>query len=76
MLHLTETWKEALERGKTVGVLFMDFKNAFGSVCHTTLSVKMQASGISGNLLDSPNDYLKNRRKFVKIGDHKSDTKV
>ena len=75
MLHLTETWKEALDRGTTVGVLFIDFKKAFDSVCHTTLSIKMQASGISGNLLDWLNDYLKNRRQFVKIGDHKSDIK-
>ena len=34
----------------------------------------MQASGISGNLLDWLIDYLKNRRQFVEIGDHKSET--
>ena len=34
------------------------------------LSVKIQASGISGT-----NDYLKNRRQFVEIRDYKSDTK-
>ena len=39
------------------------------------LSVKIQASGISGSLLDWLNDYLKNRRQFVEIGDYKSDTK-
>ena len=41
MLRLTETWKEALDRGKTVGVLFIDFKKAFDAVSHATLSVNM-----------------------------------
>ena len=67
--------EKAPDRGKTVGVLFIDFKKAFDSVCHTTLKVKMQAIGISGTLLDWLTDYLKNRRQFVEIGDHKSDTK-
>ena len=58
MLHLTETWKEALDQEKTVGVLFIDFKKAFDSVCHKTLNIKMQACGISGNLLNWLNDYL------------------
>ena len=50
MLHLTETRNEALDQGKTVGVLFIDFEKAFDSVCHKTLNIKMQACGISGNL--------------------------
>ena len=34
MLHLTEKWKQALEENKVVGVLFIDFKKAFDSICH------------------------------------------
>ena len=65
-----------LDGGKQLGVLLIDFKKAIDSVCHTTsVSVKMQASGIGGNLLDWLNDYLKNHRQFVKIGGHTSDTK-
>ena len=61
--------------GKTVGVLFIDFKKAFDSVYRKTLNIKMQACGISGDVLNWLNDYLDNRRQFVEIGEHTSDTK-
>ena len=50
MLHLTEIWEEALDKGKVVGILFIDFQKAFDSVCHQSLRLKMQACGISGTL--------------------------
>ena len=50
MLKLTERWKQDLDNGNVVGVLFIDFKKAFDSVCHKTLALKLQANGINGNL--------------------------
>ena len=32
LLHLTETWKEAINNGYYAGVIFVDFKKAFDSV--------------------------------------------
>ena len=29
LLNLTENWKKALDEGKVIGVLFVDFKKAF-----------------------------------------------
>ena len=50
MLKLTERWKQELVNGNVVGMLFIDFKKAFDSVCHKTLALKLQANGKSGNL--------------------------
>ena len=50
LLLLTETWKQALDLGKVVAVLFVDFRKAFDTVDHTILQQKLQAVGISGNL--------------------------
>ena len=38
MPHLTETWKNALDQEKIIGVLYIDFKKAFDSVCHQILA--------------------------------------
>ena len=32
LLHMTEIWKYALDQGKVVGVLLIDFKKAFDSM--------------------------------------------
>ena len=39
MLKLTERWKQELDNAHVVGVLFIDFKKAFDSVCHNTLAL-------------------------------------
>ena len=67
ILHLTEKWKKALEENKVVGVLFIDFKKAFHSICHKTLELKLQAAGINGLLYDLITIYLTNRKQYVEI---------
>ena len=37
LLHLTDTWKWALDKNLKVGVLFIDFRKTFDSVNHTIL---------------------------------------
>ena len=74
MLHLTETWKNAINQGEIIGVLFIDFKKAFDLVCHQTLALKLQACGISGNLHKLLMSYLQNRKQFVEINGKSSDS--
>ena len=50
MLSMTEKWKHALGNGKVVDVIFVDFQKATDSICHKKLSMKLHASGFSGNL--------------------------
>ena len=39
---MTEQWKEALDNCQYVGILFVDFKKAFGSVNRDILKRKLQ----------------------------------
>ena len=72
LLYLTETWKANIDKGKVVGVIFIDFRKAFDCVDHEILGFKMQGCGISGNLLVWLKDYLDNRKQYVEINDKKS----
>ena len=51
LLHLTDTWKWALDKNFKVGVLFIDFRKAFNSVNHTILLQKLKAVGWMGSYL-------------------------
>ena len=50
LLNLTENWKQALDKGKVIGVLFVDFKKAFNSVNREILKKKLSACGFCGDL--------------------------
>ena len=41
LLNLTENWKQAVDDGKVIGVLFVDFKKAFDSVHRELLNKKL-----------------------------------
>ena len=43
LLHLTETWRNALDKGLKVGVLFIDFRKAFDTVNHTISGLDISA---------------------------------
>ena len=58
-LNMTERWRHAIDNGKSVVVLFIDFQKAFDSVSHPILLRKLGACGISGELLES---YLSSRK--------------
>ena len=52
LLSLTNRWKMELDKGFTVGAIFVDFRKAFDSLSHNILSLMLQAVGICGNLHD------------------------
>ena len=64
MLHLTEAWRQEQDKNRTVGILFIDFKKAFDSICHKTMAFKLQASGMPGNLYNFIVDYLTGRNNM------------
>ena len=51
LLRLTEHWKGHIDKGKTVGVLMIDFRKAFDSIDHGLLLKKMKQIGNGGKLL-------------------------
>ena len=64
LLHLTETWRNALDKDLKVGVLFIDFRKAFDTVNHTILLEKLKAIGVSGDLLSWLDDYMSARKQL------------
>jgi len=76
LLHLTETWKNALDMGLKVGVLFIDFRKAFDTVNHSVLLEKLKAIGISGDLLSWIDDYMSAHKQFVQISGYQCESKT
>ena len=76
LLHLTETWGNALDKGLKVGVLFIDFRKAFDTVNHTILPEKQKAIGVSGDLLSWLDDYMSARKQFVQLSEFQSKHKT
>eukprot|EP00794_Sanderia_malayensis_P000634 gene634-1302_t len=76
LLYLTETWKQHIEEGKVVGVIFVDFRKAFDTVNHIILAYKLKAMGITGDLLNLLQDYLANRNQFVNVKGKHSDITI
>ena len=75
LLHLTESWRSALDRGHKVGVLFIDFRKAFDCVDHTILAEKLKAVGLAGDMWNWINDYLSNRMQGTSVNNSRSDRK-
>ena len=76
LLHLTEIWKNALDRDLKVGVLFIDFRKAFDTVNHTILLEKLKAIGISGDLYSWLDDYMSARKQLVQLSRYHSGPKT
>ena len=76
LLSLTEIWKQELDEVKVVGVLFVDFRNAFDSVDREILKKKLLACRFSGDIYDWLEDYFDNRKQFVNVNGTESDLKT
>ena len=73
LVHLSETWRKAVDQSKVVAVAYIDFrKAAFDCVSHTTLLHKLRHQcGIQGPLLSWLTDYLSDRTQFSVVnGQH------
>ena len=65
ILHMTEKWREEIDSGKVVGVLFIDFRKAFDSVAYEILLKKLSACCKSGDFHSYVQNYLLNRKQLT-----------
>ena len=78
IITLTETISNALDTGKIVCGIFIDFRKVLDVIPHKTLLKKLYSNGIRGNLYDwfeSYNFYLSERSQYVEFQNTQSDTK-
>ena len=67
LIHLTERWREAVERKLFAGILFADFTKAFDTVSHNILLQKLNDLAIRGDIWLWLKNYLTERRQCVRI---------
>ena len=65
LTYLYNTFCQALDSGKEVRVVFCDISKAFDRVWHAGLLLKLEAAGVTGQVLEWFKSYLTNRKQRV-----------
>ena len=72
---MIDLWLNAIDNGKMISTVLVDFKKAFDLVDHQILLNKLEIYGIKDEALLWFNIYLTNRKQQVKINNSNSDFK-
>ena len=68
LVHLTETWRNAVDSGLTVAVSFLDSRKAFDSVSHQVLLEKLRTNfDICDQALGWIASYLNGRKQYTVV---------
>ena len=67
LLEFMEEVTRELDNGNSVDVVYLDFAKAFDKVPHKRLLSKLEAHGITGNILRWIAGWLENRRQKVSV---------
>ena len=70
---MTERWLKAINEGKIVGAIMVDFKKDLGLVDHNLLLQKLSFYKCDTNFLRLMTSYLKSRTQVVSVNGIKSD---
>lgn len=77
MLEVLDKWTEALDTGRSIDCIYLDFKKAFDTVPHNRLLSKLKAYKFSNQILNWINSFLNNRMQRVTVnGEHSEWTRV
>ena len=69
LIETIHCWANALDRGLTSHIIFLDFTKAFDTVPHQRLILKLEQMGVRGSLLLWLKAFLINRRQRVIYND-------
>ena len=72
LINVLEEWTEAIDAGKTIDCLYMDYKKAFDTVPHKRLLKKLETYGIGLNIIEWFKDYLGERTQQVSVNGQNS----
>ena len=75
-LKMLKLWKEALDKGKSVGAIFIYLSKAFDTLNHDLLITKIEAYGFSKNSLNYIQSYLRNRLQRRNVNNNFSYGKI
>ena len=67
LLAVLDEWTEAMEQGSDIDCIYLDFSNAFDSVPHQRLLMKLRQFGISEKLLTWTRAFLLGREQLVTV---------
>ena len=67
LLSITHEIYQSFDDGLDVRGVFLDISKVFDKVWHKSLIYKLKQNGISGNLLDTINDFLNSRKQRVAL---------
>lgn len=67
LVHMTKQWFRSLDQSALVGVLLLDFKEAFDVVDHEILFLKLCHYGFDGLSLEWLQSYLTDRKQITNI---------
>ena len=65
LLSITHEIYHSMDEGYEIRGVFLDISKAFDKVWHEGLVFKLKQNGISGNLLNIFEDFLRNRKQKV-----------
>ena len=74
LLHMTEQWIKAVDEGKLVGTIFVDFRKAFDLVDHEILLSKLSMYNCSQESLHWFRSYLSHRSQKLHVNGKLSDS--
>ena len=70
---MIDSWLDAMDNGKMMGVVLVDFKKAFDLVDHQILLSKLELHGLNNEALLWFNTYFTHRQQQVSVNSSKSD---
>ena len=67
LLETLEIWTKAIDEGKQIDCIYLDYSKAFDSVPFMRLLIKMKAYGVTGKVLEWIRNFLVGRQMKVSI---------